>query len=269
LAEFVKHNLKNPGLEHWLDPGFTTTKDAHRVIYATLMLGKCTDFEPGALIRPEGPYDEETPGGLPVVTLKGEESDWWRLRNLARPLERYTRFNPDMKRWYELLEMVLKHIAFSYARPNSHSAVNFWKCMIHQSGKRWVNAHLTGWASVFTYWRWDKPKPTPTRLGMTGVHAGVALRRIALESIQPAYACVDVSITQKKIEGEDSETKAQLAAGTFGVQFLTQDESRYHRYRNHEINPLDLTATQPLASWFLFTKPQNYKFLPLSADELQ
>ncbi|KAF1932742.1 uncharacterized protein M421DRAFT_89100 [Didymella exigua CBS 183.55] len=80
MTKEIQNNAKDPDLQEWIMPDFTTTTDSDRAVAAVLMMGAMQKYfscEMAPLC------------GIPSVTLLGERADWEKIHNRLNKLSKF------------------------------------------------------------------------------------------------------------------------------------------------------------------------------------
>ncbi|KAH9230888.1 hypothetical protein K456DRAFT_1773562 [Colletotrichum gloeosporioides 23] len=149
----LRRYLVDPNLADWLLPTFSTTLPRDRSTVAAVFLGTMKQYLN---------YNVSVTCGFPSITLLGEASDWVEL---ARCVARLADFNTDtldrdgssISEWSRCLVIVVEWLIASFDRPDDVDVRDFWTHACHSGGAGMSGGvvHLSGWLTVFCWWRAD------------------------------------------------------------------------------------------------------------------
>ncbi len=200
MAEQIAKNIKDPSIRDWIVPNFSTTTEMDRVVGSIVLM---------AAMKKYFDYKMSLCCGLPEVTLLGTKEDWEELYNRAKRLPEFEvtgMFSSSvgsMKKWYNLLEPVLKNFVQSASgKPN----LEWWnKCCHYKSGGSGPTM-ISGWITVFSVFN-DSKKWVGETLGPGGWPI--------LDDNDLTVGTVEVDIL---IDDNGAKYKTVMSAGSIGVR---------------------------------------------------
>lgn len=247
MTKEIQDNVKDPDLQAWIMPDFTTTTDSDRAVAAVLMMGAMQKYFS---------YGFGLMCGIPSVTLLGEREDWEKIHN---KLNKLSEFGDEPTTFAEQLRPILRNFIATFDAQSKPSAeVNdFWSRIADRhsggSGPTW----FSGWITAFCMW--DEDGKLIGRIDDKHlVLDGVKYNRIDIKDIPKGFASVPVEV-------DDNGTKYQtkMIAGSLGIQATRSgqkaDSGKDHASRwNEAYMPAEgtdepgLDSLQPATGWIMY-----------------
>lgn len=262
MTSEIQANVKDPDLQEWIMPDFTTTTDSDRAVAAVLMMGAMQKYFS---------YGMALCCGIPSVTLLGERDDWEKIHN---KLNKLSEFGDEPTNFAEQLRPVLRHFIATFDE-QSHSdpdLKSFWGRIADKydmgSGPTW----FSGWITAFCMWSEDGKRiaciPDEHSLELDGVK----YNQIDIEDLPVGFASVPVEV-------DDNGTKysTKMVAGSLGIQATSSgqktDPGNDHVYidiftetSNYKpaagTEKADLDTLQPATGWIMYEVKNTSKPVP-------
>jgi len=121
VNEQIAKNIKDPSIADWLIPKFSTTTENDHIVASVTMM---------ATLQKYFGYKFSLECGLPSITLLGSVDDWKLLRSKVDCLLEFDTKDGLMKKWLELLTVVLNEFVETKCVDN----MEFWDRICHYSG---------------------------------------------------------------------------------------------------------------------------------------
>lgn len=197
MTDEIRKNVKDPGLQDWVLPNFTTTTPEDRTVAAVLFMGAMQKYF-------EYFFDCIT-CGIPEITILGERDDWVKIQNR---LDKLLLWGDEAKEYHKYLTPIFKNIVASFDDPASEAVVTFWKTMVSHHGPSGDSGgkpypYITGWITGLFLWNndgkvRDDAQGSKWKLEMDSVILdGVYYQRLHLDSeLIPAVTSVPVTVRQ-------------------------------------------------------------------------
>ncbi|KAF9697157.1 hypothetical protein EKO04_004891 [Ascochyta lentis] len=246
----IQKNVKDPDLQAWIMPDFSTTTDSDRAVAAVLMMGAMQKYFT---------YGMCLACGIPSVTLLGEREDWEKILN---KLDELSEFGDEPTTFAELLRPVLRNFVATFdAQPKPSAAVlDFWSRIADERSGGSGPTYLSGWITAFCMWDEDGKLLYDLKSNEDGglLLDGVGYHSIDITDIPAAIASVPV-----EVDDNGTMYKTKMVAGSFGIQVTSSgkstDQSRDHASRwNEDYEPAQgteepgLDSLQPLSGWIMY-----------------
>lgn len=123
LANLIQKNIKDPELQTWITPNWSTTTENDRTVASFLMMGTLQKYFS---------YTMRCTCGIPSVTLLGERSDW---EDMLQNLDKLDSFGDEPKTFASLLRPVVRNFVASFDSTPSESVRGFWDKVVHLRGQ--------------------------------------------------------------------------------------------------------------------------------------
>jgi hypothetical protein len=245
MTKEIQNNVKDPDLQAWIMPDFTTTTDSDRAVAAVLMMGAMQKYFS---------YGMGLMCGIPSVTLLGEREDWEKIHN---KLNKMSEFGDEPTNLAEQLRPILrKFIAMFDANAKSDPELQaFWGRVADKhdmgSGPTW----FSGWITAFCMWDEDGKLINRCRDDSGLELDGVRYSQIDIEKIPAGFASVPV-----KVDDNGTKYNTKMIAGSFGIQATSsgqQTDSDNGRpdpeYKpTSETEGTGLDSLQPATGWIMY-----------------
>ncbi|OAL53061.1 hypothetical protein IQ07DRAFT_350920 [Pyrenochaeta sp. DS3sAY3a] len=262
MADLIQENVKQPDLQEWIMPSFSTTTSCDRTVAAILMMGSMQKYFS---------YRMTMCCGIPSVTLLGTREDW---ENIWDRLDKLSSLGDEPRVFGTQLAPILRNFIASFDSPLDPSTLAFWGRIAHEHNMGSGPTYLSGWITAFTFWD-EKGKcmygdvrgPGPSRPGCE--LDGVKYHRIDISDVPAGYASVPVTVDDN---GEIYHTK--MLAGSFGISATSSGaltdassdhaNSRSYRYDDtgrlvpvvfipqDPTEPAALDTVQPMSGWLMY-----------------
>ncbi|KAF3036067.1 hypothetical protein E8E12_005987 [Didymella heteroderae] len=219
MTREIQNNVKDPDLQAWIMPDFTTTTDSDRSVAAVLMMGAMQKyFSYGMCLM----------CGIPSVTLLGEREDWKKLYN---KLNKLSEFGDEPTNFAERLRPILRNFisTFDANAKSTPELQAFWGRIADKhdmgSGPTW----FSGWITAFCMWDENGQPINHIRDGGNLELDGVEYGQIDIENIPAGVASVPV-----KVDDNGKLYSTKMIAGLFGIQATSSgqltDSGKLHAY---------------------------------------
>jgi hypothetical protein len=249
MTKEIQDNIKDPDLQAWIMPEFSTTTDSDRAVAAVLMMGAMQKyFSYGMCLR----------CGIPSVTLLGERKDWEKILN---KLNKLSEFGDEPTTFAELLRPVLRNFIATFDEQSKPSpeVLDFWSRIADRHSGGSGPSYLSGWITAFCMWDEEgKSIRVPSRGHDALVLDGVKYHRIDIKKIPSGSASVPV-----KVDDNGTKYDTKMVAGSFGIQATSSgqktDSGQDHASPwNKDYTPAKgtgepgLDSLQPATGWLMY-----------------
>ncbi|KAH8684354.1 hypothetical protein BGZ60DRAFT_397392 [Tricladium varicosporioides] len=237
FASLIQENVKDPGLQKWIMPTFSTTTEEDKSVASVVMMGTFKAYFEYLML---------CGCGFPSVTLLGEKEDWEGILSRIRELQG-KEYHAETKEWCELLIPTVSWMIKSFDSPDSQAVRDFWLRVAHAEGPSASGIRtLSGWINAFIFWdengkriysysdadlqySWGTSLEARKRL----VLDGVAFPLISPASIPKGIVTCPVVVVDMA-EGVQIDTT--LVAGCVGMTLITDEGG---------------TKVQPTSGWWM------------------
>ena len=273
----IQQNVKDPELQKFIIPNWTTTTDVDRTVASILMMGSMQKYFT---------YRSTLMCGIPSVTLLGVRADW---EDMLKRLDKLPELGAETAMFATLLRPILRHFIASFDPEPSPAVLDFWSRIAHEQHGSGMH-YISGWITAFCFWGekgqcllGSSLKPPYTAQSRN--HAGCELDEVFYHSLDTKdipYGFASVPLT---VNDNGTIYKTRMLAGLLGIQVTSSgnmtdaasrhsDDSdrRVNRNRNRSPHhwpgytkwvpeePTEqpgLDSVQPLAGWIMYeTKEQ-------------
>ncbi|QYS99605.1 hypothetical protein H0G86_006726 [Trichoderma simmonsii] len=143
FTNLIQKNVRDPDLQSWMLPDFSTTTDNDISVAAMVMMATTKAYFEYILL---------CGCGFPSVTLVGEREDWVKL---LEKLPKLATFGDEPAEWSKLLVKVVEKMIETFDRPDGEATKEFWMKAVHRAGAeasgRGIDT-LSGWITAFCFW---------------------------------------------------------------------------------------------------------------------
>lgn len=250
MTKEIQDNVKDPDLQAWIMPDFSTTTDSDRAVAAVMMMGAMQKYFS---------YGMCLTCGIPSVTLLGEREDWEKISNR---LNKLSEFGDEPTTFAELLRPVLRNFVATFdAQPKpSAEVLDFWSKIADRRSGGSGPSYLSGWITAFCMW--DEDGKSLRRIRSYQDYSldfeGVKYHQVDVSDIPTGLASVPV-----KVNDNGTIYKTKMLAGSFGIQATSSgqktDPGRNHASRwNQNYEPAEgadapgLDSLQPFSGWLMY-----------------
>lgn len=250
MTSLIQDNVKDPDLQDWIMPDFSTTTSSDRAVAAVLMMGAMQKYFS---------YGMSLMCGIPSVTLLGEREDW---EKILHKLNKLSEFGDEPTTFAELLRPILRNFIATFDSESEPSAevLDFWSRIADRRNGGSGPDYLSGWITAFCMW--DEQGKLLRRLyrGDYSLELGGArYHQVDIEDIPSGVASVPVSVDDN---GTMYNTK--MIAGSFGIRATSSgqkvDSGTTHAYRGREhlyqpgqgTEGPGLDSLQPASGWIMY-----------------
>ncbi|KAJ7626796.1 hypothetical protein FB45DRAFT_1029194 [Roridomyces roridus] len=265
MVDLIDENVVDPTLRAWVLPSFTTTTQNDTTVAAVITM---------STLKAYFTYDFAITGcGIPRVTLEGEKFDWV---DLLQRIEKLKEYGIEAIAWYHLLRPVLSRFAAAFDDPSPLANAGFWQrvATLHTPNGSGNRAYHEGWINAFNAFsesgKWlgtalklkAKSKIAPESLSAKTFwntysaeqpHADLVFddtpfHRIHKGDVPPAYAKVDITLTEDLVVGQPPKvTDCFMMAGMMGMRVSSSGD--FDLSLNGEND-----TVQPAAAWWMCAK---------------
>ncbi|KAJ4994164.1 hypothetical protein SVAN01_00641 [Stagonosporopsis vannaccii] len=249
MTSLIQKNVKDPDLQSWIMPDFSTTTDSDRAVAAVLMMGAMQKyFSYGVCLT----------CGIPSVTLLGERDDW---EKIYHKLNKLSEFGDEPTTFADLLRPVLRNFIATFdSKPEpSAEVLDFWSKIADRRSGGSGPDYLSGWITAFGMWDEDGKLLRRLYQGDYSLELeGATYHQLDIDDIPSGFASVPVEVN-------DNGTiyKTKMIAGSFGIQVTSSgqkvDPGRAHAaYWNPNYEPAQgtgepgLDSLQPASGWIMY-----------------
>ncbi|KAF2239586.1 hypothetical protein EV356DRAFT_499772 [Viridothelium virens] len=259
MSNLIQANVKDPDLQKWIMPNFSTTKEEDIVVASVLMMGAMQKYFA---------YFYACCCGIPSVTLLGTREDW--LEMFCR-LKKLKELGEEPTEFYAVLKPILSFFVRSFDEPDSPQVIDFWQKIAEEDGGS-GNTYLSGWITAFCFWDADGNRMM-RNLNQTedismiqvddtlNFDLDIALKgRIDTDVVPAGFAVVPATVNDN---GEEYKTK--LIAGSIGIQVTSSGQKLdegpiYSHQQGQQRKPTGipgLDSLQPVTGWWMYKlKPE-------------
>ena len=249
MTKEIQNNVKDPDLQAWIMPEFSTTTDSDRAVAAVLMMGAMQKyFSYGMRLR----------CGIPSVTLLGEREDWEKILN---KLNKLSEFGDEPTTFAELVRPVVRNFIATFDAQFKPSAeiLDFWSRIADRHSGGSGPSYLSGWITAFCMWDEDGKLLRHVRSSEFGLeYKGTRYHQIDVKKIPSGFASVPV-----KVDDDGTQYNTKMLAGSFGIQATNSgqktDSGRDHASPwNKDYKPAEgtgepgLDSLQPYTGWIMY-----------------
>lgn len=147
MTGLLHESIKDPALEDWIMPNFTTTTDTDMLAASIIMMGTMQKYFV---------YGLEIMCGIPSVTLLGEESDWLDIHRRLDYLSTFASGHPQLAAWQSARRSLVSKMVETFRVPDSADVVRSWRRAVHASEDGYSGEkNLSGWILAFVFWDTD------------------------------------------------------------------------------------------------------------------
>lgn len=250
MTKEIQNNVKDPDLQAWIMPEFTTTTDSDRAVAAVLMMGAMQKYFS---------YGFGLMCGTPSVTLLGEREDW---EKILSKLNKLSQFGDEPSVFAGLLRPILRNFIATFdAQPKPTAEVlDFWSRIADRHSGGSGPSYLSGWITAFCMW--DEAGKSLHRFQSWQDYSlefeGAKYHQVDTDDIPAGFASVPVTVNDN---GKKYKTK--MVAGSFGIQVTSSgqktDPGHDHasswnkNYRPGEgTEEPGLDSLQPSTGWLMY-----------------
>ena len=209
----MRKKFTDPELAEWIIPEFSTTRATDAVVASILTLGTVHSHISCYPCRE---------GGIPSITLLGEQSDW---EKLFKKLDKLATFDTEPTTFKILLKPVILRFIESFQDPTNQYVTEFWAHMVgaklQDSGDSGFVGY-EGWISAFCFLSQLEKDMHDThyqlRAGNCFTLDAVPYHNLDYRQIPHGYASLPV-----KFDDSGNQYDALMVAGSKSVQYTTKD----------------------------------------------
>lgn len=250
MSKEIQSSVRDPDLEAWIMPDFTTTTETDRAVAAVLMMGAMQKyFSYGACLT----------CGIPSVTLLGEREDW---EKICHRLNKISEFGDEPTTFAELLRPILRNFIATFDSKPAPSAevLDFWSKVADRRSGGSGPSYLSGWITAFCMWdETGKLLRTSSYESDYSLYLeGTRYHQIDIKDIPSGFASVPL-----KVDDNGTEYDTTMLAGSFGFQATSSgqkiDSGRDHvRSWSNDYKPAQgtgepaLDSLQPTSGWIMY-----------------
>ena len=265
MSDLIQRNVKDPDLQKWIIPNFSTTKEEDVVVAAVLMMGAMQKYFE---------YCYAICCGIPSVTLLGTREDW---AEMLRRLKKLTELGEEPTRFYAILKPVLSFFVRSFDEPEDAQVIDFWDKIAHEEGGSGPT-YLSGWITAFCYWDADGKRMYRDPDALKAISdirvnddpsfdLSISLHGRVDTDILPA----GFAVVPAKVDDNGDVYKTKLIAGSVGIQLTSSGERLdegpiYGLKKGQRREPTGkpgLDSLQPVTAWWMYKlKPELQKSDP-------
>ena len=238
MTSLIQENVKDPELQQWIIPNFSTTNDNDRSVASIVMMGTFQAYFEYLML---------CGCGFPSVTLLGEKSDWESIRTR---LDRLPQYHAETADWAKILIPTIDHMVHTFDDPESLKVKNFWMRAAFEAGSEGSGRGVTtlsGWITAFCFWG-DDGKRTYDRteqcqrndqFGVTLeqrkplVLDGVSFPLMGPKDVPRGFVTVPVIV---KDYAARIDLNTTMVAGLVGVKLTSKDDG---------------DTMQPISGWWM------------------
>jgi hypothetical protein len=247
MTGLIQNNIKDPRLQEWIMPSFSTTTDCDRTVAAILMMGTMKKYFT---------YLFSLTCGIPSVQLLGERKDW---ENMSTRLDYLTELGSEPEAFARLLRPVLRNLVASFDSPLSASTKQFWGSIAHEKSMGSGPDYLAGWITAFCFWNEDgKMLYDEKRYPGVGCELeDVKYHCVDTDKIPVGFVSVPVTVNDN---GMIHHTK--MLAGSFGIEAKSSSvpksdgsedpQAQGNSTSEEGTHAAGLDTIQPVSGWFMY-----------------
>ncbi|KAH6616593.1 hypothetical protein C7974DRAFT_465767 [Boeremia exigua] len=231
MTKEIQANVKDPDLQAWIMPDFSTTTESDRAVAAVLMMGAMQKYFS---------YRMSLMCGIPSVTLLGERSDW---ENILEKLNKLSEFGDEPTTFAELLRPILRNFIATFdAQPEpSADVLDFWSKIADRRSGGSGPSYMSGWITAFCMWDEDGKLLRHTRPSDYGLDLeDTRYHQVDISKIPSGFASVPVTVDDN---GQVYHTK--MIAGSFGIQATSSGQKT-------DSEEPGLDSVQPSSGWIMY-----------------
>ncbi|KAG8853550.1 hypothetical protein FRB91_004760 [Serendipita sp. 411] len=237
FRKLMTSHLKDPGMEGWILPGFSTTTRVDVACASIIMMGSLKTYFT---------YEMMPLCGVPTVTLEGTKDDYV---NLLQRLDKLQEFGEETYYWVEMLRPIIRRFASAF---DGDPDISFWNHMCHRTHQGCGDEYYTGWISAFCPFdakgKWQLLPPADSeRFGQLSID-GVNYSALATDKISWGFSQMDFKVLQ-----QDHQTIVTFVAGLMGMK-VSNGPSQVPDSALGLTQGCPNTAVSPHPAWFIIEK---------------
>lgn len=144
MTKLLGSALKDPALQEWVLPAFSTTEKPDQTVASVIFMGTMQKYFT---------YSWGTRCGIPEVTLEGDAADWIEIAQRCSDRLGSGAFGPGAQQWYRVLRPVLRGFIETFRDPDGAAAHRFWRGIVdeHRPNGSGCTTY-SGWITAFAFW---------------------------------------------------------------------------------------------------------------------
>ncbi len=273
MAGLIQENVKDPELQTWIMPNWSTTTDNDRTVAAILMMGSMQKYFS---------YSMTMTCGVPSVTLLGTRADW---EDMLHRLDKLSKLGDEAVAFATLLRPVIRHFVASFDPEPSPAVLAFWDKIAHVDSSMSGHDFLSGWITAFCFWDIDGKLmyhgsllPSSDKAPWYATEQGLELDGVKYHVIDTSDVPSGFASVPVKVNDNGKIYNTTMVAGSIGMQVTSSGQmldgtrdhkGEYYDYAGELVEYIPTPGTeqpgldslQALSGWFMYEKKPE-KTLP-------